>query len=133
MQQYHTIQQEADAEAIFEFVGFRKERIFDGYRPAHLVKEGYLTTGLHRYYNLEDKSREALIGTITFLSPEEYPFSLWIGKVIEMYEGSQQIGYAVITNILNPLLKQENVSVPAGFEGGKASFNISADKRIRVH
>lgn len=58
----------------------------------------------------------------------KYPFSLWIGKVIEMYEGSQQIGYAVITNILNLLLKQENVSVPAGFEGDKASSDISADK-----
>ncbi|MCM1127895.1 MAG: hypothetical protein NC429_15670 [Lachnospiraceae bacterium] len=46
----------ADAEVIFEFIGLRKEKLFDGCRPAHLIKEDYLTTGVHNYYNLDNNS-----------------------------------------------------------------------------
>lgn len=54
---------EPDVESIFEFNENRKE-IFDGYRPAHIIKENYLTTGIHHYYNVGEKP---LCGTITFL------------------------------------------------------------------
>ncbi len=90
----------ADVEAVFYFNDKRK--ILDGYRPAHLICENYLTTGLHHYYNL-DNSNEEINGTIEFISPEAYPNSLWIGKNIDMYEGSKKIGYAEIVNIYNPI------------------------------
>lgn len=70
----------ADIEVIFEFIGFRKEKVFEGYRPSHLIKEGYLTTGVHNYYNLDNNSSDKIRGTITFISPEEYPNCLWNGK-----------------------------------------------------
>lgn len=95
-----------DVEAIFEFIGFRMGHIYQGYRPAHQVREDYLTTGFHNYYNLNN-SNEALMGTITFLSPEHYPACLWIGKKIAMYEGSRIVGYATITCIFNPILAKE--------------------------
>lgn len=93
----------ADVEAVFHFDDNRK--IFDGYRPAHLICENYLTTGLHHYYN-SDNSNEELKGTIEFISPEAYPNSLWIGKSLDMYEGSEKIGYAEIVNIYNPILEK---------------------------
>ncbi len=93
-----------DVEVIFEFVGDRKRKLFEGYRPAHLIGENYLTTGMHSYYNLEDGSDKELRGTITFISPEAYPASLRVGEKIEMYEGRTKVGYATITNIFNPIL-----------------------------
>ncbi len=92
----------ADVEAIFYFNGYRETS--DGYRPAHLIRDDYLTTGLHHYY--EDVGENVKRGTITFISPEAYPRSLWIGKTIEMYEGSKNIGYAEIIKIYNPILER---------------------------
>lgn len=96
---------EADVEAIFEFIDFRYNNIYEGYRPAHLIEEGYLTTGVHSYYG-KDKSTEQIKGTITFVTPEYYPASLWIGKKVEMYEGGTLVGYATITQIFNPVLEK---------------------------
>ena len=36
-----------DVEVIFEFNGTRQNPAYDGYRPAHLVTDNYLTTGIH--------------------------------------------------------------------------------------
>lgn len=101
------MQLEPDVEAVFEFTGYRKEHIYEGYRPAHLVKEGYLTTGLHNYYNLQEGREQEIKGTITFLNPEAYPSCLWVGKKLAMYEGAAMVGYATITKIWNPVLRAE--------------------------
>jgi elongation factor Tu len=100
------MQFEYDVEAMFQFIGDRKKNIYEGYRPAHMIQEGYLTTGVHSYYNIEDSAGE-IKGTITFISPEDYPNCLWIGKKIEMYEGSKLVGYATILQILNPILQKK--------------------------
>ncbi len=93
-----------DVEAIFEFVGHRKDNLYEGYRPTHLICEGCLTTGVHSYYNIENDTNGVVKGTITFISPEAYPACLWIGKQITMYEGSTIVGNAIITRIFNPIL-----------------------------
>lgn len=98
-----------DVEAIFEFVEYRKDNIYEGYRPAHLICNNYLTTGLHSYYNLEHSTNGKLKGTIKFVSPENYPASLWVGKRIEMYEGKNMVGYATITKIFNLILSKNGV------------------------
>lgn len=97
------MQLEPDVEVIFEFVGFRKDNVFEGYRPAHLICKDCLTTGIHSYYNLNEADKK-LRGTITFISPEHYPQSLWIGKKIAMYEGRNIVGYAIVLKIVNPVL-----------------------------
>lgn len=95
-----------DVEVIFEFNGTRKYPAKDGYRPAHLVVENYLTTGIHHYYGVDSVSPNGTAkGTITFLSPEFYPRCLWIGKKIRIQEGSRIVGYSTITNIFNPILQ----------------------------
>ncbi len=94
-----------DVEVIFHFIGDKKNNIYEGYRPAHMIQEEYLTTGIHSYYNIEDNADE-IKGMIAFISPEYYPHCLWIGKKIKMYEGSKLVGYATITQIFNPTLKK---------------------------
>lgn len=94
-----------DVEVIFEFNGTRKKPVSDGYRPAHLVTDTYLTTGIHHYHGVESIPPNGTAkGTITFLSPESYPHCLWIGKKISIHEGARIVGYATITSIYNPLL-----------------------------
>lgn len=97
-----------DVEVVFEFNGTRKNPAKDGYRPAHLVVDNYLTTGIHHYYGVDSvPSNGTAKGTITFISPEAYPHSLWIGKKINIQEGALIVGYATITNIYNPILRLE--------------------------
>lgn len=95
---------EADAEVRFYFIGSRKGKVCEGYRPAHLIKEDYLTTGLHHYYSLNEDSDGGIAGTITFITPEAYPSCLWEGKEIKMYDGRKLVGYAVIKKIFNSIL-----------------------------
>lgn len=98
-----------DVEAVFQFNGTRKTAVWDGYRPAHLVTDNYLTTGIHHYYEtdfiLPDGTAK---GTITFISPEAYPHCLWVGKKINIQEGARIVGTATITKILNSLLCSDN-------------------------
>lgn len=92
-----------DIEVIFEFCN-KNAKICNGYRPSHLIKENYLTTGVHHYNSECSTKLDKVSGTITFISPEEYPHTMWLGKRIQMYEGSRCIGYAEVTKILNLLL-----------------------------
>ena len=96
-----------DIEVIFKFVTDKKRTFCNGYRPAHLVEENYLTTGVHHYYNVEKvSSGEEIKGAITFISPEFYPACMWVGKKILMYDGSANIGYATVLKIFNTILEK---------------------------
>jgi len=100
---------EADVEARFEFNGVRLHPAFDGYRPAHLITENYLTTGLHHYYDVAEVPVGGTAnGTITFITPQAYPNCLWIGKKIPFLEGARVVGYATVLKIMNPLLAAES-------------------------
>ena len=95
-----------DVEVVFEFNGTRRNPAYDGYRPAHLVTDNYLTTGVHHYYDVDYvPSNGTAKGTITFISPEEYPHCLWVGKKLSIQEGERVVGYATITSIYNTLLE----------------------------
>lgn len=93
----------ADIEVIFHFNDNRK--LFEGYRPTHLIDDKNLTTGVHHYYKKEDGKTEVK-GTIEFIDPEYYPHCLWIGKKIDMYEGKTKIGYIEILRIFNSILEK---------------------------
>jgi len=98
-----------DVEVIFEFNGSRKNSALDGYRPAHMITDDYLTTGIHHYYGVSSvPPGGSAHGTITFLTPEAYPHCLWIGKRISIQEGARIVGWATIVNVYNPLLLKED-------------------------
>ena len=100
-----------DVEVIFEFNGTRSSYVADGYRPAHRIREDYLTTGVHHYYGVDIVSPDGSArGTITFLTPEAYPHCLWVGKKIQIQEGERIVGFATITEIYNKLLQ----TIPEG-------------------
>lgn len=104
------MKEKPDVEAIFNFNLTRHNPAVDGYRPAHLVMEGYLASGIHHYYLVEAVPPGGTAkGTITFLTPEFYPHCLWIGKKINIQEGERVVGYATITQIFNSMLQTENM------------------------
>ncbi len=97
-----------DVEVIFEFNGTRSKPEYSGYRPAHLVTDTYLTTGIHHYYGVDSVPADGTAkGTITFITPEAYPHCLWIGKKIRIQEGGRIVGYATVTEVYNPLLRAD--------------------------
>ncbi len=99
-----------DVQAEISFVqtekGGRQGPALSGYRPAHKVRDDYLTTGLHNYI---DKvivwPGDTVLTDIKFLSPEHYPSCLWVGKNINVQEGNKIVGYAKITRIYNKILE----------------------------
>lgn len=83
----------------------RENPVYSGYRPAHLIGD-YLTTGVHKYFNVDIlKNGETTEGTISFISPEYYPHSLKTGMRLSFQEGGKITGYADIIEIYNELLK----------------------------
>ena len=83
----------------------RDTPFYNGYRPAHLIKDDYLTSGEHKYYDIDKiECNESKLGYITFITPEAYPNCLWKGKRILIQEGSKTVGEAIITEIYNELL-----------------------------
>ena len=104
-----------DVEVMFEFNGTRLGPVFEGYRPAHLINDDYLTTGIHHYYRVKSvPPNGSAKGTITFISPDAYPHSLWKGKKIKIQEGNRIVGYATIINIFNSLLETQRETENTG-------------------
>ncbi len=92
----------ADIEVIFHFNNNRK--LYEGFRPSHLIDGVNLTTGVHHYYY--DKVNNEIRGTIEFIAPEYYPKCLKVGSKIEMYEGAERIGFVEVLNIFNQILEE---------------------------
>ena len=98
-----------DVEADIHFLGTseggRSSRAISGYRPGHAVREDYIATGVHDYLDVAEAiPGETIRATITFMTPEAYPGTFWVGKVVPVQEGSHVVGYATITKIFNDIL-----------------------------
>jgi hypothetical protein len=98
-----------DVEVLFTFNHQRKLPVRSHYRPDHLILDNDLTCGAHRYYDDDNflvYPGEQALGTVTFINPQAYPNSLWVGRVITFQEGAHITGTITITKILNPLLQR---------------------------
>ena len=93
-----------------EELGGRK--VFSGYRPQHSIMINYETSGEHEYICKDFiEPGESGIAYIRFITPEVYPKSLWIDRVIEIKEGSRIIGNAKVLKIYNKILESENKEI----------------------
>ena len=96
-----------DTEVLFRFNGTRRNPAADGYRPAHRIREDYLTTGTHHYFGVSEVAPDGEArGTITFITPEVYPHTLWVGKTMDICEGERIVGTATVEKVLNPILER---------------------------
>lgn len=118
-----------DVEVVFEFIGTRRYPAVDGYRPHHLIKDDFITSGVHHYYNVSEVAPDGTAtGTITFLA--HYPHCLWVGKKINIQEGARVVGYATITKVINPILEKCNVPETSEEESVVVEYSqvMSVDK-----
>ena len=100
-----------DVDALVSFLpterGGRHTGALSGYRPCHLVRPDYLTSGHHEY---KDKAvvmpGESAETEIWFLTPEHYPHCMAEGDDIRIQEGSRLVGHAKILKIHNALLER---------------------------
>ena len=89
-----------------------KNSFKSGYRPAFDVgiSEQYLTTGrinfgdpdFFLYYN---QKKEA---SVSFIAPDIYPRTLWVGRILSFYEGNKKTGEAEVLEIYNQTLMKES-------------------------
>src|SRR5262245_46089609 len=97
---------DVEAEITLLAEGGRQTAARSGYRPAHKVRDDYLTTGVHDYIGCDEVlPGQTDRGIITSVTPEIYPHCLWVGRVIDIQEGSRVVGRARITRIMNALLE----------------------------
>lgn len=100
-----------DVEAIVTFLtteeGGRHTGARSGYRPCHLVRPDYLTSGQDEYKDKEIvMPGESVMAEIWFITPEVYPHCMTVGDNIRVQEGSRLVGHAKIQRIMNPLLEK---------------------------
>jgi elongation factor Tu len=103
------INRNPDIEAEVTFLttneGGRETPARSGYRPNHLIKPDYLTCGQHEYLETEWIFQgQTACANIWFITPELYPYTLWVGKKINVQEGSRVVGYIIVTKIFNQIL-----------------------------
>jgi elongation factor Tu len=94
-----------DIKGKLKYIGKRMP-IYSGIRPVALIKKDYLTT-IHIDFDHIDvlSDREEIDVSASFISPEAYPHTLWLGKTIILQDGSKLWGYLTVTEILNHLLE----------------------------
>ena len=103
-----TVDFDIEAEVYFlrEDEGGRSTPAIIGYRPNHLVRSDYLTSGLHVYLEQDYVFPGHFAKTrIKFITPEIYPHCMDVGTKINVQEGSRIVGYAKVTKIFNKLLQ----------------------------
>ena len=97
-----------DVEVTFRFNGTRQGPVWDGYHAPHRISEDHLSSGLHRYYGVKEVAPDGTArGTITFLAPEQYPGTMWVGRTIDICEGERVVGTATVEKVLNPVMDRE--------------------------
>ena len=83
------------------------------YRPVHKLHDNYLSSGTHVYPDQESVSPgESVPVEVMLVSPEVYPGSLWVGRIVEVYEGSRRVGQVEVTEVRNTVL----LGNPADFQ-----------------
>ncbi|SDD80313.1 MULTISPECIES: hypothetical protein [Kordiimonas] len=77
-----------------------------GYRPNHLVKDDYLTSGTHQYLDKEwVYPGETACANIWFIMPEVYPHTMWPGRIFNLQEASRVVGTVKVLEVYEETLK----------------------------
>lgn len=85
--------------------GGRRTPMFSGIRPIHRLHDNYLTSGQHEFIGTSQLAPgETTQSAVWLVTPDVYPESLWVGRTIDVMEGTKVVGKLTITKILNPVL-----------------------------
>ncbi|WP_258167921.1 hypothetical protein [Paraburkholderia sp. BL21I4N1] len=93
------------------------KRVMSGYRPIYKARPDYWSSAYHEF--VDGKGVETggnSEAEVWLLTPQAYPQAFWIGRRVEVAEGTRIVGLIEVLQILNPLLKLSdtaNESPPA--------------------
>jgi hypothetical protein len=121
-----------DAIVLFELTSStydgKRKTVVRGYRPAYKIRPDYITSTHHEFLDRETVSTdEAAHAEVWFLSPEAYPKSLWVGRSLEVVEGSRVIGSAQVLEILNKNLAGSEDYLEGTWEENKRRVELERD------
>lgn len=81
------------------------KRVLSGYRPTYEIKPDYWTSTHHEFAKVGGVTAgEVSFAEVWFISPEAYPNSLWIGRIITVGEGVRPVGTAKVVCVFNQAL-----------------------------
>jgi len=85
--------------------GGRQSFARSGYMPAHSIYDNYQTSGRHVYPDVEQVAPGTRARVqVWFITPHVYPRSLWLGRELDVMEGSRIVGTLRIDQIFNDTL-----------------------------
>lgn len=84
---------------------YSKKTFGKNYRGCCAIQESYLTSLYFQTLDEEDILYEQPHRCyVNFSTPNVYPYTLWIGRKIELYEGKYHVGTMLVEEIKNPIL-----------------------------
>ena len=88
-----------------------ERRVRSGYRPIYDIRPDYWTSTHHEFLDRDEAiTGDEVPAHVWFITPEAYPHSLWVGRILTVAEGSRLIGTAKVLEILNPILHRDDAS-----------------------
>ena len=116
------------------------------YRGCCAIQEDYLTSLCFQTLDGNDMLYEQPHRCfVNFLTPNVYPYTLWVGRKIELYEGKYHVGTMVVEEIKNPILDRNakfeiqedilknykvlNLALKRSLEWGK-KFEMPLDNKV---
>jgi len=103
----------ADLEVVFELTAASpsggSRTVYSGYRPQYAISDSYHTSAHHEFPDNDAVTTgQPARALVWLLTPEVYPSSMSVGRLIEVFEGSWVVGRATVVRILNPVLASPN-------------------------
>lgn len=81
------------------------KQVRTGYRPVYKIRADYWSSAHHEFAEGGCVvTGGQCLAEVWMVTPEAYPHTLWIGRVLDVAEGSRVIGQSEIMRVLNPLL-----------------------------
>lgn len=88
------------------------KRVISGYRPIYKVRPDYWSSAHHEFVDgTSVETGGQSLAEVWLLSPEAYPHTFWIGRRVEVAEGTRIVGTIDVVEILNPLLKSSGTDL----------------------
>lgn len=82
------------------------KEVVSGYRPIYKVRADYWSSAHHEFVDVTGVwTGQQAKAEVWLLSPEAYPHTFWIGRRVDVAEGSTIVGVIDVLQIFNPLLE----------------------------
>lgn len=84
------------------------KRVLSGYRPLYAIGADDWTSTYHEFLGVPHvETGDRVRAQVWFLAPEQYPGTLWVGRVLKVAEGSRDVGVATVLAVHHPVLVRD--------------------------